>query len=49
MNANDANNFREVIGKEIESFKDNGIFELIPLKSKPEHKSLTLFMQNIMQ
>ena len=44
MKAEDADDFRKAMGKEIQSFKDEGIFELIHLKNKPSHKTLIPFI-----
>ena len=44
IKAEDADDFRKAMRKEIKSFRDADIFELIPLQNKPQHKSLILFV-----
>ena len=44
MEAHDSESFREVMGKEIDSFNKEDIFKLIPIKDKLKHKSLILFI-----
>ena len=43
MRANETDDFREAIEKEIDSFKSNDIFELAPLENKLKHKLLMHF------
>ena len=40
IKAEDADDFREAIGKEVDNFKETKIFELVQLEKKPPHKSL---------
>ena len=47
MKANNADSFREAMDKEIQSFKDEGTFELIPSHKKPNHRSLIPFVLSI--
>ena len=44
MQSDDAKSFREVMNKEIESFKQEKIFDIIPISNKPSNKSLILFI-----
>ena len=44
MKVNDADYFREAMGKEISSFNDEKMFELVPLKEKLPHESLAPFV-----
>ena len=44
MKADDADEFRKAMKKEINSFKDEKIFELMLLNKKPAHKSLIPFV-----
>ena len=43
MKAEDVDSFRKAMRKEIKSFKDEEIFEILPMKEKPIHKSLISF------
>ena len=47
MRADDANDFREVMGKDTNSFKRNDTFKLTPLQNKVKHKSLTPFVWSL--
>ena len=44
MKAEDAYDFKEAIGKEVQSFKDEATFELIQIKNKPSHEPLIPFI-----
>ena len=44
MKAEDADDFKETMGKEIQSFKDEETYELIHVKRKPSHESLIPFI-----
>ena len=44
MKADDADEFRKAMKKEIDSFNEEKIFELIPISKKPDHKSLIPFV-----
>ena len=44
MKSDNANSFREAMGKEVTSFKEEKIFEIAPIKNKPSKKSLTPFV-----
>ena len=44
MKANDADEFRKVMKKEINSFNEEKIFDLIPISKKPEYKFLISFI-----
>ena len=44
IKADDVDDFRLVIEKEIKDFEYVNIFKLIPLKNKPQHKSLIPFV-----
>ena len=46
MKADNTGEFRKVIKKEIDSFKDKKIFELILINKKLVHESLILFAQS---
>ena len=43
MQSDDADSFREVMGIEIESFKEEKIFDIIPIRNKPSNESLAPF------
>ena len=44
MQSKDADSFREAMATEIASFKEENIFEIIPIKNKPADKNLILFI-----
>ena len=44
MKADNADQFRDTMNKEIKSFKSEKIFELMLIKNKPSEKSLILFI-----
>ena len=44
MQSDNSDTFREAIAKEISSFKEGKIFEIIPIESKPKEKSLIPFI-----
>ena len=47
MKTDDVDEFRKAMKEEINSFKDEKIFELILLSKKPAHKSLILFVWSL--
>ena len=47
IKAEDADDFRKAMGKEIKSFKDADIFELMLLQDKPQHKTLIPFVWSL--
>ena len=44
MKADDADDFRKAMGKEVKSFKDANTFGLVPLQNKPQHAFLIPFV-----
>ena len=44
MQSGDSNTFRKAMAKEISSFKEEKIFEIIPIEPKPKEKYLIPFI-----
>ena len=49
MSTEDSDLFKEAMKKEVNSFIEKKIFQIIPLKDKPSHKSLIPFVWSFKQ